>query len=432
MSHAAMSLGSLLIVCGAALFAALPARGDDFPDRDKLPVIKELPDPLLMLDGTRITSKEDWNSRRKPELKALFQHYMYGYFPAATKITASVDREDADAVDGKASMKQVTIAFGPAGCPPIHLLLIVPKHHEGRSPAVFLGINFEGNHTVMADSRIALSAAWVPGPPNDPNNHHPTEASRGHQADRWQVPEIIGRGYALATFCYGDVSPDEPGNDEGVFPFFRQPGQTAPGPTDWGAIATWAYGAHRVVDYLLTEPAIDGRRIIVFGHSRLGKTALVAGAFDDRIAAVIAHQAGCGGSAPDRRHNEKSEPVARINKAFPHWFDAVFKEFSDHEDQLPFDQHCLVGICAPRPVLFTCGHADQWADPAGELEVLRAAGPVYKLFGLDGIPAGTQPEDDKILGSSLCYYIRESPHTVDKAYWDAFLDFADRAVPAKK
>ena len=248
MSHATMSLGSLLIVCGAVFFAVAPARGDDFPDRDKLPVIKELPDPLLMLDGTRITTKEDWNARRKPELKALFQHYMYGYFPAATKITATVDREDADAVDGKASMKQVTIAFGPAGCPPIHLLLIVPMRQAGQAPpAVFLGLNFEGNQTVISDPRIALPTTWV-------RNTHPkdgkidegftqnraSEASRGHQADRWQVPEIVGRGDALATFYYGDVTPDKPGDDEGVFPFFRKPGQTAAGPTDWGAIAAWA------------------------------------------------------------------------------------------------------------------------------------------------------------------------------------------------
>ena len=151
----------------------------------------------------------------------------------------------------------------------------------------------------------------------------------------------------------------------------------------------------------------------------------------ERIAATIAHQAGCGGSAPDRRKNPHSEPVARINSAFPHWFDGVFKEFNGREDRLPFDQNGLVALCAPRPVLFSCGEQDEWADPPGELDVLRAANSVYRLFGLEGVPDSVEQEN-KLLGSSLCYVIRNTPHVVNHDYWNVFMDFADKAVPATK
>lgn len=445
MSHitaiSALLLGSAAIA--ATLLLGNDAKGEEFPSVDQLPAIQELPDPLVMFNGTRITSKEQWLARRKPELKTLFQHYMYGNMPAAPQIKATIERTD-DALDGKATMKQVAIAFGPPDCPKIHLLLFVPKSKAGHResdhdrgaghaalPTVFLGMNFSGNHAVLADERIAIPTVWVPDGPGV-EHHRATAAGRGTAADRWQIEHVVDRGFAVATFYYGDIAPDKPGLDEGVFPFFRPAGQTAAKPTDWASIAAWAWGAQRTVDYLVTDPEIDGRRIVVFGHSRLGKAALLAGAFDDRIAAVIAHQAGCGGSAPSRSHNPKSEPVTKINSAFPHWFDAVFKTFSGREDRLPFDQNCLVSLCAPRPVLFGCGTIDQWADPPGELEVLKAANSVYRLFGLDGIAPDAAAENDKIVGNSLCYFIRESPHTVDKAYWDAFMDFANRALPPGK
>src|SRR5213078_2906999 len=121
-------------------------------------------------------------------------------------------------------------------------------------------------------------------------------------------------------------------------------GQKSPGDTGCGAIAMWAWGLHRIIDYLVTVPELDKSRIAVIGHSRLGKTALLAAAFDDRIAAAFPHQAGCGGTAPSRCHNPKAETVQRINTNFPHWFDGTFKEFNEQPDKLPFDQNGLVAI----------------------------------------------------------------------------------------
>ncbi len=328
---------------------AAMSRAADFPEIGELPSIKELPDPLVMLDGMRVSTSKQWSEHRKPELKALFQHYMYGELPAAPKIAATVRQIDRDGLGGKATIKQVTIAFGPPECPTINLLVFVPNdRNQDRAPPVVLGLNFGGNHTVLDDPRIALAKGWLPTGPGVEQNRA-TEAARGKDAGRWQVEHVIERGFALATFYYGDVAPDHPGLKDGVFPFFRKAGQTEPGPTDCGAIAAWAWGLQRAVDYLITDSDVDPQRIVVFGHSRNGKAALLAGAFDERIAVVIPHQAGCGGSAPSRQHNPKAESVTKINDSFPHWFDAEFKKFGGHEDKLPFDQNCLVALARRGP-----------------------------------------------------------------------------------
>jgi hypothetical protein len=425
--------GAILAVIGATSLMALNSPAADFPEIDKLPAHKELPDPLVMFDGTHIADRQAWNEKRKPELKALFQHYMYGEMPPGPKTEATVVRMDRDAVDGKATMKQFRIAVTHVpDCPAINLLVFVPNHRDSnRRLPVVLGLNFNGNHTVLADPRIALATGWVPDGPGVEHNRA-TEQGRGRDADRWQVEHVIDRGFALATFYHGDIAPDHPGLKDGVFPFFLKPGQTEHGPNDWGAIAAWAWGLQRAVDYLLADGDVDAKRIIVYGHSRNGKAALLAGAFDDRIAAVIPHQAGCGGSAPSRQHNSKAETVTRINQSFPHWFNARFKEFGGHEEKLPFDQNCLVALCAPRPVLFTCGEEDQWANPPGQLDVLKSATSVYKLFGHDGIASDATAEDDKRIGDGLSYFIRKAKHTVDRTYWDVFLDFAEATLgPAK-
>ncbi len=237
---------------------------------------------------------------------------------------------------------------------------------------------------------------------------------------------IVDRGYGIAMFYYGDVDPDKRGGDftDGVHPHFFKPGQTKPGKHDWGAIASWAYGVHRVVDVMQVDRDIDNSRIAVVGHSRLGKTALLAAALDERIALAIPHQAGCGGTAPSR--GTVGESVERINTVFPHWFNDTFPEFNKQVDRLPFDQHCLVALCAPRPVLFSNAQEDQWANPNGQFDVLAAAGPVYEFLGVEGLKAKSVPPEGKLVDSRLGYYIRAGRHSMTTGDWKIFLDFADR------
>ncbi|HXG10711.1 MAG TPA: acetylxylan esterase [Gemmataceae bacterium] len=414
---------TLLLLAACAAPAAV-ARAD-FPPVEKLPSRPEFPDPLVMFNGERVTSKEQWFNQRRPELKALFQHYMYGYLPEPLKIDARVEREDRQALGGKATLKEVTIAFGPPETPKIHLLLVVPNQRKGPAP-VFVGMNFSGNHTLVKDPAVRLPTVWMYGNRPGVEKNRATEAGRGTQIDVWALDQSLDRGYAVATFYNGDVDPDRPDVREGIQPHLAKLGITRPGPHDWGTIAAWAYGIHRAVDYLTTDKDIDARRIAVVGHSRLGKTALLAAALDERIALAIPHQAGCGGTAPSRQNNPKAESVRRINTSFPHWFNGTFKEFNDQVDRLPFDQHCLVALCAPRPVLFTNAVEDQWANPEGQFQVLQAADPVYRFLGVGGLEAKQMPEPGRLIASRLGYFIRPGKHSMTREDWKVFLDYADR------
>jgi cephalosporin-C deacetylase-like acetyl esterase len=413
---------SLAALALLACFAApLPAGKDALPDFDQLPVQKEMPDPLVMQSGKRVADKEQWVKERRPELKKLFQHYMYGYAPPApTEVKYTVERVDPQALGGKATLKEVTIWLASPDGPKIHVLLVVPNQRKGPAP-VFVGMNFAGNHAVLDDPKIRLSTAWIYPNRKGVKNNHATEESRGSEVDVWAIEQTIDRGYAVATFYSGDVDPDRPDVREGVQKFF---GPKQPGEHDWGTIMAWAWGIQRVIDYLVTDRDLDPQRIVVVGHSRLGKTALLAGAFDERIAVIIPHQAGMGGSAPSR--GTVGESVKKINTAFPHWFNGTYKRFNDQPEKLPFDQNALVALCAPRPVLFSNAVEDTWANPNGQFQVLVAADPVYRFLGVEGLSVKEPPPLGKLVDSRLGYWVRAGTHSMNRADWHIFVDFADR------
>jgi hypothetical protein len=426
--HAASPLLANLALLAALLFVGVACGGADFPDVSELPSHPELPDPLVMLNGQRVTTKQQWFDQRRPELKALFQYYMYGYLPPAPKrIRARVEHEDPRAFAGKATLREIAISYGPAGAPPIHLLLVVPNARKGPAP-VFVGMNFCGNHALVDDPNIHLPSVWMYPEPGVKNNRA-TEAGRGKQANVWALEQSIDRGYAVATFYNGDIDPDETSVRGGIQPFLRKK-SGEPGPHDWGTIALWAWGVQRAVDYLVTNPEVDKDRIAVVGHSRLGKTALLAAAFDERIALAVPLQAGCGGTAPSR--GKVGESVKQINDHFPHWFAGAFKAFNSQPERLPFDQHCLVALVAPRPVLFANAVEDTWANPEGQFEVLKAADPVYRFLGVDGLATSHMPEVGKLVNSRLGYYIRPGKHSMTAGDWQVFLDFADKHLSKRR
>ena len=396
--------------------AALVSRPGPRRDVGELRSSPELPDPLVMFGGERVETKKQWLKKRRPELTALFQHYMYGTMPPAPwRPQFIVERVDRNVFDGKATVKQVTINLTKKESPAIQLLVITPNTRSKPAP-VFLGLNFYGNYMVVNDPLVPLPAGWLPNGAPGSTNNHATEAGRGKQVDVWAVEQTIDRGYAFATFYNGDVEPDRPNAPEGI--------RAQLSGYDWGAIAAWAWGLQRAVDYLVTDGALDPKRIAVVGHSRNGKAALLAGAFDERIALIIPLQAGCGGTAPSR--GKIGESVKQINDRFPHWFNAEFKKFNEQPERLPFDQHGLIALCAPRPVLLSNAVEDTWANPAGQFEMLRAADPVYRLLGTDGLGAQQIPETGKLLDSTLGYYIRPGKHSMTREDWKIFLDFADK------
>ncbi|MBX9582491.1 MAG: acetylxylan esterase [Gemmataceae bacterium] len=409
----------LLTLLGAAV--ALAA---DLPPPDKLPSVPGRPDPLVMLDGTKVTTKEQWEAKRKPELRELFQHYMYGRQPAKPeKVTGKVLFGDPAAFGGKGTLKEVEVTFGPPAWPKLYLLVATPN---GRTPAgCFVGANFGGNHLLTADERVRIPTVWMPDRYPGVKENKATAAGRGKQTETWPLADIVGRGYAVATFYCGDIQPDRPNVREGMRATLPDSDKPDLG-DETATIMWWAWGVGRAVDYLLTDKAIDGKRLAVVGHSRLGKTALVAGAFDDRIAVVIPSQAGCGGSGPSRHADPKAETVAVINKAFPHWFCGHFTAFGADPSKLPFDQHGMVALCAPRPVLFPNAAADLWANPAGQFEVLKAAGPVYKLLGVEGLTADAVPPVNTLADGRLGYWVRPGQHAMTPADWKTYMDFADK------
>jgi len=414
----------LLFAGGVFGFGSEPPR-KTFPSAAELPAQAGLPDPLRTQAGRPVTSVRQWSQERKPELQALFAHYMYGTIPPKpAHMQIRILGEYSDFLGGEATLKLIRLETGPENAPQIDLMVVLPKAPAGRVP-VFLAMNFCGNHTLTKDARVPLPRSWMGNLCPGCVDHHATEAARGTQATNWPLAEIIRRGYGLATFYSGDIDSDRAEASEGIYAWLSGGAAANNNPTNRGTIAAWAWGFHRGVDYLVTDAAIDAQRIAAVGHSRNGKATLLAAAFDDRIAMAFPHQAGCGGTSPSR--GKTGESVKAINDRFPHWFNGEFKKFNEATDRLPFDQHELVALCAPRPVLFSCAEGDQWSNPAGQFEMLRAATPVYQLLGVEGLTVSAVPPLGRLEAAGrLGYYIREGKHSMTAGDWQVFLNFADK------
>lgn len=405
------------------LFA--PPEGFNY-DEAKVPQYT-LPDPLVSNKGTTINTIEQWQQVRRPEILEHFEASVYGRtarLPSSLNITTT--SLDSDALGGKATRKQVTLRFEKNAYRfALHVLIYLPNSIDSDVP-VFLGYNFNGNHTIHSDPSIHLSTAWMRKNENGNENHQATDAARGKSASRWPVEMIIDRGYGLATAYYGDIEADhKDGWKEGIRSYYKtDEDRNALALEDWSAISAWSWGLSRIMDYFETDLDIDSNRVALLGHSRLGKTSLWAGAKDDRFAITISNDSGCGGAALSRR--AFGETVERINTSFPHWFNRAFKQYNGNENALPVDQHQLIALMAPRPVYVASAEEDEWADPNGEFLSAKAAGPVYKLFGLGGVGVESQPPVNSPVGDYVGYHVRTGGHDVTDYDWAQYLKFADR------
>ena len=347
-----------------------------------------LPDPLICNDGSPVTTKAKWEQVRRPELVEMVTTYMYGKTPKGDHFGYEAIGYEPSVMSGLATRKIIRVFLSKEGNqgPTVDAYVYSPNSVRGKAPA-FLMFNMQNDKV---------------------------------------VERLLRHGYGVILFNMQEAAPDSrEAYTKGVIPYYYRPGQTFPDPDEWGCIAAWAWTASRIMDYIEVDKDIDVNRVAVHGHSRLGKTALWAGASDTRFAMVYPAGSGCLGAAISRR--AFGETLFDLNEAFPYWPDGNFQQFSRRESAMPFDQHEIIALCAPRPVYIGAGQDDSWADPYGEYLSARAANPVYELYGLKGIVSEKQPAvDTPDQEGMIAYHVHTGGHTVNDYDWEEFIKYADK------
>ena len=358
----------LVIIVG---IACMGASGAEAKPADGFPAMKELPNPFLMNSGKCVATIEEWRQRRE-EIRELVLKYQYGHVPPSPgNVVLYSERKPQVLNDGRTLFRHIRLKMGPGQKLRMRLYLYLPQEVTGPCPTVL---------------RVGLDA----GP------------SR----------QINERGCIYACYQHQDLDPDREGRD------VVGPAQKAYPDYDWGDIAVWAWGASRALDFLLTLPEVHPDQVIVTGHSRAGKTALLAGALDERFAMVVPNGSGCGGAGCYRILGPDCETLEAITlpERWQSWFQKDFGRFSRKEEHLPFDQHFVKALVAPRLLLSTDGTGDTWANPLGTQATYLAVQPVYDFLGAS---------------ENNALHFRQGGHDQLPEDFSALLDFADKHFRAK-
>ena len=364
----------------------------------------------------------------RPRLLMQFAELMYGVIPPRpAEMDIDVVAEAPDAFNGLATRREIAIRCAQNGIArTLNLLLYIPNNRSGQVP-VFFGLNFKGNHAASNDPDVRF---YLPKRyPTLCNSPRFTDGrmevdQRGAQAYRFCFEDCLKRGYACATICYWDIYPDHPyGFEDSILRMYFDASVWNSSERPSAAISAWAWGVSRALDALESQPEINPHKMAVHGHSRLGKTALWAGANDERIALAISCCSGtCGAKLSHRYYGEDFAWVDLWN---PHWTVPAFRQFVNHDAEIPVDQHQLIACIAPRLAYVTSATDDVYADPKGEFLAAVAASDAYKLFGMNGIGITEMPPAGKAIIGDIGYYLRTGDHECMPENWKAFLDFAD-------
>lgn len=377
-----------------------------------------LPDPLVMLNGKPVRDARTWERSRRPEIVRLFEENQYGRSPGRPAgMSFEVFDKGTAAFDGKAIRRQVTVCFSKdkAG-PKMDLLLYLPASAQKPVP-LLLNLSFSANSSTVDDPGVKPGEIWGKEKKRIP-------VPQGARMGRIDPLRLIEAGVGFATVYYGDIEPDfAEGLPHGVRASYLKPGQERPAAGEWGAIAAWAWGLSRAMDYLETDKGVDSKRVAIIGVSRLGKTVMWAGARDTRFAMVIASCSGEGGAALSRR--KYGETIAHLTAPtrFPYQFCANYGQYAERTDQFPVDANLLVSLIAPRPLLLQTGDKDFWSDPRGEFLSALAASPVYRLLGAKDLGTDQMPPAGTPLLNTLGFFMHAGGHGTIPSDWEVFLKF---------
>ncbi len=373
------------------------------------------PGPLAAFAGDPpVRDAEDWMARRAPLLRAAFQNLVYGAPPTATEPQVVSTRHISDdAFGGIARIDELALRIASdRGETRFSLVLLTPRAAAEPAPLVIIP-NFCGNAAALGRRFAAVEEpSWKAPRCRTEAGRTLTRALHGAHIVRPPFADLLAHGYAVATFSPGEIAPDDPRRSRESIAHL--PDASA---DRLGAVGAWAWSISRVVDVVERDPRFDAQRIAVFGHSRLGKAALWATASDPRIALVIANQSGRLGASPTS--SGIGERLEQLLARYPHWF----PEAAEQAAQAELDQHLLLALIAPRPILLGGARLDRWSDPAGAFRSAAAASPVYELFGGVGLD---QPDVfTPNLNADIAFFLRPGGHGVRPYDWDvarAFLD----------
>ena len=366
-------IASLAVLSTALLTAGAGMEPSPWPSVEELPRLDDLPDPFTFRDGGRVATPEDWR-RRRTEIESMLSHYEYGHMPPPVP-SINVEKQSVKAMwDGEAELREADLLMGPDHKLRMHVGYYLPLGKQGPFPVL-----------------LALEPVW--------------------KEALWPVAQRAAEcGIIFAGYDRHGLDEDNADRSDGAHPLYPD--------YDWATLAVWAWGAMRTLDYLVTREAVDAEAVALTGHSRAGKTALLAGALDERFALVAPHCSGSGGCGSHRIEGKNCETLDAITnpKRFHYWFHPRLRDFAGKEDRLPFDQHFLKALVAPRALLSMAAAEDHWANPLGTQQMWRATQPVYDFLAV--------PEKNAL-------FVRPGGHDWTEQDWQVLLDYCGHFLRGK-
>lgn len=386
-----------------------------------------LPELLVCSDGERVETKEQWLGKRRPELLKMFQKIMYGELPPPPdRVAYTLLTEKKDARNGLAVRREIRMDFlmNNGMRRMAIMLLYIPACIQGKVP-VAVSLTFGGNESVTTEEDITMTGQM--------GKRDSSFLRPGAKTERWPIDSIMKRGYALAICSYHDFFADTYDDrwQTSVYELFRSKEELNGRPENASAISAWAWGYSRMLDCLETIPEIDAGKALCVGHSRLGKTSLWAGVNDERFKVVCVNDSGCGGASLSRRlYGETLFSMYHSNKIGTYWFNDEMEQYCRHPENLPFDQHELLALVAPRTLCVHSASEDRWADPKGEYLAEYFAGPAFQILGKEPLASDVPPPPDTPVGTDVSYMVRSGVHAILAEDWKHYLDVADRVFKA--